>query len=536
MSNFTIKRSFFQIPSTKSYKELEKVNKFIEILQKTKINQIIENVNKKQKNCKGRSSYNPYNMMATVLYCFSEFKSSVRELEKLSYTDLRVIYLMEQNEPSYATFCDFINKYIKPYSIEIFSMITKAIIEEFDLNISNQYIDGTKIEANSNKYKFVWKPSAYHKKLDLKIKTLVQNMNFTYENNDYIKASELNILIKNFSDFNGINIYDIPSGKGKRLTDKQRMIKQGYEYLNKLIEYEEKEFICGKDRNSYYKTDKDATAMVLKEDYYSKLSNDFHAAYNTQVIVSNGIIIMYGIFQKRDDQNTLIPMLKRYYKVYGSYPNNLCGDSGYGTCSNYEFLCNNNIGNYLKFNAWNGETSGKRPKLFFLDNNKFKCLNGVIGECISTKTHPRYSDSKFYVFSGCNDCKYSYKCKEFLKDKTQNFRKVELSIKYEIYKDIARKNLLSPDGIEMRINRSIQVEGTYGQIKQNMNYTRFRRRGIENVECEFMLECLGVNIRKLFRYLDDPTLIKESYWKRPPTLQEEKFPIVKQKEKKMSRK
>ena len=88
----------------------------------------------------------------------------------------------------------------------------------------------------------------------------------------------------------------------------------------------------------------------------------------------------------------------------------------------------------------------------------------------------------------------------------------------------------------MRINRSIQVEGTYGQIKQNMNYTRFRRRGIENVECEFMLECLGVNIRKLFRYLDDPTLIKESYWKRPPTLQEEKFPIVKQKEKKMSRK
>lgn len=72
-------------------------------------------------------------------------------------------------------------------------MITKAIIEELDLNISNQYIDGTKIEANSNKYKFVWKFSTYHKKLDLKIKTLIQNMNFTYENNDYIKASELNI-------------------------------------------------------------------------------------------------------------------------------------------------------------------------------------------------------------------------------------------------------------------------------------------------------------------------------------------------------
>ena len=75
--------AIFQFPSTTYYKECEKIDKFISILQKSGINQIIENVNKRRKNCNGRGSYNPYNMMATVLYCFSKFRSSVRELEEL---------------------------------------------------------------------------------------------------------------------------------------------------------------------------------------------------------------------------------------------------------------------------------------------------------------------------------------------------------------------------------------------------------------------------------------------------------------------
>lgn len=530
MDNFTIKPSFFQFPSTKCYKEYEKIDVFLKILKKSGINKIIKTVNANQNNCKGRNGYNPYNMMATILYCFSEFKSSVRELEKLCYTDLRVIYLMEQKEPSYATFCDFINKYIKPYSLEIFSMITQTIIKEYNINIENQYVDGTKLEANANKYKFVWKPKTYHKKLDLKIKNLIQEMNYDYNNKYYIKSEEFKILIKKYSDINNMNYQDIPFGKGKRLTKVQRTIKTSYEYLCKLTEYEAKEKLCGEDRNSYYKTDIDATAMVLKEDYYSKLSHDFHAAYNTQVLVSSGLIIMYGIFQNRDDQNTLIPMLKRYNKSYNSYPINLCGDSGYGIYKNYEFITSNNIGNYLKFASWNGEISGKRPKLFFITyDNNFKCLNGIIGKYIYTKTHPMYKDSKFYIFEGCNNCNFSYKCKEHLKNKTENFRKAEISIKYEIYKDEARKNLLSPEGIEIRINRSIQVEGTYGQIKQNMNYTRFRRRRINNVECEFMLECLGVNIRKLFKIIDDSSSIKKSYWNRPTNLQSEIIPSVKPK-------
>ena len=109
-----------------------------------------------------------------------------------------------------------------------------------------------------------------------------------------------------------------------------------------------------------------------------------------------------------------------------------------------------------------------------------------------------------------------------------DYRLYELNTDYELLKEQARKNLLSPEGIEIRINRSIQVEGTFGQLKQNMNYERIRRRGLEKVSCEIMLMCLGRNIRKLFVLLNDDK-IKSNYWKKPNNLEREKLAFPKQK-------
>ena len=183
---------------------------------------------------------------------------------------LFIVYLMEQEQPSHNVIKDCINKYILPYKYEIFTMITKAIIDELDINIDTQYNDGTKIEANANKYKFVWNPITYHKKLDIKIKELLLKMNIEFKDKKLIKSFQFNELIKEYIIRENININYIPTGKGKRLTKEQKNYKLAYQYLIKLLEYEEKEEICGENRNSYYKTDQDATAMVLKEDYYSQ--------------------------------------------------------------------------------------------------------------------------------------------------------------------------------------------------------------------------------------------------------------------------
>lgn len=525
MNYFTIKRSIFIVSSNKCCGETMKIDKFIDILNKSGIGKIIENI----QNNKGRIGYNPYNLVATIIYCFSQFKSSIREIEKLCIFDLRVIYIMEQEQPSDSTIKECINKFILPYQYEIFTMITKTIISEFNLDITNQYLDGTKIEANANKYKFVWKPTTFHKKLDIKIKDLLLSMNIEIKDKNLMKSDKFNEIIREYVKEKNIDINSIPFGKGKRLTKEQRNYKLSYQYLTKLLEYEEKERICGENRNSYFKTDKDATAMVLKEDYYSKLSHDFHAGYNIQVMVSSGLITMYGVFQDRSDHYTFIPMNNLYFKYYNEYPKNECADSGYGIYINYKYMREHSIGNYVKFQSWSGETGGKHPQLFYTFTDGVLCLNTCIGELVpfSSYYHQRNEGGKLYKFTGCNNCNYSYLCKKNLKNKDLDFRLYELVPNYELLKEQARENLLSPGGIEIRINRSIQVEGTFGQFKQNMQYVRIRRRGMEKVSCEIMLMCLGRNIRKFFALLDSDK-IKSNYWEKTDNLKKEILPFPKQ--------
>ena len=242
---------------------------------------------------------------------------------------------------------------------------------------------------------------------------------------------------------------------------------------------------------------------------------------------------MYGVFQDRSDYYTFIPMNNLYFKYYNKYPKNICADSGYGIYVNYQYMNDKNIGNYVKFQSWEGESSGKNPQLFYTFTDGVLCLNTCIGEQIpfDYSHKQRNKGGKLYKFTGCINCNYSYVCKKQLKNKDNDYRLYELNPDYELLKEEARRNLLSPEGIEIRINRSIQVEGTFGQLKQNMQYVRIRRRGLEKVSCEIMLMCLGINIRKYFTLLDSKE-IKSKYWEKSNNLKTERFPFVKQKQKK----
>ena len=532
MSYFTIKPPIFLVPSDKVLDEYERINKFMKLLENSGVAKIIKSVNPEEKKCKGRKGYYAYHLFAAIIYCFVWFKASLRDIEDKCIYDLRIIYIMEGEMPDHSVIGDFINKYMLPYRYEIFTLITKQIIKELKLNISTSYLDGTKIEANANKYKNVWKPVKYHKRLNLKIIELLYEMDYelTIKDDELITSAEYSILLKQYAKKENIIISNIPTGRGCKRTVSERMCIKGYEYLLKLLEYEEKEAICGENRNSYYKTDTDATAMVLKKDYYSKLSHDFHAGYNIQVLVSSGLITMYGVFQDRSDHYTFIPMNDLYFKYYKEYPQNECADSGYGIYINYKYMREHGINNYVKFQSWTSEASGKNPQLFYTFDDGVLCLNTCIGEEIpfDFSHHQRNEGGKLYKFTGCNDCDYAYICKKKLKIKDLDYRLYELIPDYELLKEQARENLLSPNGIEIRINRSIQVEGTFGEIKQNMNYERIRRRGLNKVSCEIMLMCLGRNIRKLFTLLESDN-IKSNYWEKSSDLKKENFPFPKQK-------
>lgn len=529
MSNFTTRQEFFIDSYTMLAKEQEKIGKFLKLLEKSSVEKLIKK-GSSTRNKGGRPLSNACNILSTILYCFAFGKGSLRDIEEKCNYDLRAIYLMNNEKVSYKTFGNFINEVILPNRYEIFSLITKAIFDECKLEMSVAYIDGSKFEADANKYKFVWKPTKYHENLSNKVRELLtrNNLDRGVIAKGIIESKQI---AKKITEFNEL----YKDSEDKQI---QKDYKSLVEYLNKSLEYEEKERICGPNRNSYFKTDHDATAMCLKEDYYSGLGSNMHAAYNTQIMVCNGLIASFIVTQSRNDLNDFIPLLTKHKEMYNSLPKSVCADAGYGSLINYEYLDINNIENYVKYQTWEGNVSGRNPSVYRLNEDMtISCINNHTGIVTDIEPwHPKKKDGIFYKIEGCNDCGFKEYCKRYMKNKDENFKFFEVSTKLQQYIQQSETNLLSIKGIEMRVNRSSQVEGAFGVIKQDIQYERFRRTSIEKVEVEFMLVVLGYNIRKLFKYYSGN--LKTEYWKAPDNLTEEQFkkPSAKRLENKVNRK
>ena len=148
--------------------------------------------------------------------------------------------------------------------------------------------------------------------------------------------------------------------------------------------------------------------MCLKEDYYSGLGSNMHAAYSLQILVSKGIILDFLVSQDRADAKTLIPLLNSYYVDFGSFPACLCADSGYGSLDNYRYIADKKIGNYVKPQIWQKMIRGEYVDLYRFDEEKnLICLNGkkaVVLEAV--RTHSRGKENKFYRIENCRGCKF----------------------------------------------------------------------------------------------------------------------------------
>ena len=181
---------------------------------------------------------------------------------------------------------------------------------------------------------------------------------------------------------------------------------------------------------------------------------------------------------------------------------------------------------YVKYQNWQGKATGKNPQRYFVDeNNNVSCLNGNIGKIIPFgKIHQRNKGSYLYRFEECLNCKHEKICRKKRKNRDNDYTDVELSPKCELYKKQARENLQSIPGIEIRVNRSIQVEGAFGNIKQNYGFARLKRRGLNNVGSEIMMVCLSVNIRKFFTLKNNPDKAKSKYWLADENTHTEVFP------------
>ena len=438
------------------------------------------------KDPRGRIGYNPVKMLKLILFCQMEKIQSLREMEKAAKNDIRIMWLTDELMPSHQTIKTFIDRYLTKNIQEIFNDFNKYFIEVEKIDTTKLYIDGTKIESKANKYTFVWRGSILkyeqnlHKKISKEIKKI--NETYKYENitfNKYeIYEEEYLNKIKVFleREIKDRNI-EFKYGRGKRKTAHQRHYENISEYLEKLIKYKKHLKIMGPNRNSYSKTDNDATFMRMKEDHMR--NGQLKPGYNVQIGVADEYILHLDISSERNDYKTLIPFLEGYYKSYGNYPKYPVADAGYGGLVNYRYLKLNGMELFQKYNMYHKDTNDKKRM-----NDPYFSLNlikdgddyiTIEGERL-TFLHETKFKSKIYLLP--------------------NGKKKEINDELIEYKKEVIKNLDTEEGIKLRTQRSIQVEGAFGVIKDVFKARRFRRIGIENVKLEFFLTAIGYNLSK----------------------------------------
>ncbi len=462
-----------------------------------------------RENSQGRIGYNLLKMLKVVLFGFmKEGYASLRTLEDKCKTDLRYMYLMDYEAPTYKTFGNFINNYLKDNIEEIFNEINREIFERDKVDLNHIYIDGSKFEANANKYTWVWKKATeknrfkLYEKLTALLKEInkdLQPFNVEYKTNTEYAIPYLEEIINRYKEVFNINPEELPKGKGHRKSIYQRNYIKLEKYLEKLKEYAEKIKICGEDRNSYSKTDTSATFMRVKRDY---MGNDqLLPAYNVQFGVCDEYIAIVDVNHYRVDMDCFIPLMDKFYKTYGFYPRYPIADAGYGSLNNYIFCKLKGMELYMKFPMFEKETKDMeyhkdpfRAVNFRIENGKMYCPNNqeMVLKYRKAVAGNKYGrEEEIYECIDCSNCPLAAECKKTDKNRTIRINK-ELS---EYHKEVI-DNLESIHGALLRMNRSIQAEGTFGIMKYDRWYKRTVRKGQLSVDLEIYLVSIGHNLYK----------------------------------------
>ena len=447
-------------------------------------------------------------MLKAMLFGYMNGVDSLSELEKLCRTDVRYLYLTKEEKPSKMAFSRLSNDLTENID-DIFFEISGRIAEKMGCSTNIQYIDGTKIEANANKNTFVYKKRKENAKERLSYRitedicVLNQTYGYNYRYGQRYCANEMwNICLYLMEVIVRENI-EIIYGKGHHKNEFQAWYDTFLQYAQKLDEYEYWLEIIG-DRNSCSKTDHDATMMATKWDYYNQ-SGVTRACYNCQIAVSDGIIVNSDVFQTPGDTLTYQPFMERYHEYTEKYPEYPVADAGYGSYDNYMFNVVHKCHLTMKYNMYGKEHDKKFQKRRFNSYNWKKTEEGH-AICPDGRVFDQYERDKLEKTSGGNisiaqlyyeknKCEgYPFR-KECLQNPDGYRRYTKNVIRDEFWKTV-NEELGTEEGTELKIQRSIQVEGAFGVIKQDFGFTRFHRKGLKNVKMEFLLVCLGYNLKK----------------------------------------
>ena len=514
---------------------------------------------------KGKHGFNPIMKYGVLTYANMRGIREIDRIVELCKRDLAFIWLSQGEQPKRDAFYDFINKKLTPEILDDLNyQLLRRLKKEGLITLEALFIDGTKIEANANRYTFVWRGTLNYHLVGLldSIDSLYHKYNVLLEDNGYNEKYGLGnammfiiegmdkvravieknrkrkltkhkklpnntiIEIDNCSPLDILklqkNLMMIAEGEGIGFVygkgKKKSEIQQLYEELDvcgsKLMEYKECFEIMGKERNSYSKTDLEATFMRMKDDHM--MNGQLKPAYNVQIAVENYFIVHAYVSNDRTDYNTLIPVVQKHIHAFGEVLKEATADSGYCSEKNLLFLKEHTIESYIKLQDHEQrktraykENIGKYYNMttqIYEDEHFYVCHDGRELRHIRTeeKEMDGYTQTlEVYGCADCSGCEHKAQCLyKYNPEKDADKNKVmKINERWEALKEKSHANIQSEKGILNRQIRSIQTEGHFGDIKENDDFRRFNHRTADKVYKEFLLYAIGRNINKYHRFL-----------------------------------
>ena len=331
-----------------------------------------------------KSQIEPSVMFKVLVYAYINGIYTSRKIEEACQRRIDFMWLLDgYRTPDHCAIARFRSNAKSQQALEdLFYQYVNLLEVMGETEHDEVFVDGTKLESKANKYTFVWKKNLqkYLEKTKQKSKDLLQKLGVE----GYATKQKLKTKLDETKQKIEEEKIEVKKGRGHRKPEIVRTKDSLQELYDKWTGYEEKIEICGETRNSYSKTDTDATFMHMKDDHMR--NSQLKPGYNVQFCVNSEYITGIGVFSNRTDYGTLTPMLEKLEDKQGKKYEAVVADSGYESLSNYRFLQSNKQVAYIKPN--NYESSKKRKykeqigrmenMAYYEPLDYFLCKNGKI--------------------------------------------------------------------------------------------------------------------------------------------------------------
>lgn len=454
----------------------------------------------------GCPSYHPVMMLKVLVYAYSQNLYSSRKIAKAVKRDVGYMWLSGMQRPDFNTINRFRSNYLKDSLEKVFSEVLIFLLDNNYIKNEDYFIDGTKMEANAGKHTHVWSKNTkrYKEKVESRVKAILAEIDelnraedAEYEGEDLPEYGERSSVSSQDIDKVVSSINEkLISSTNKSSKKRKSQVKELKSLSEKLVKYEEQERTLA-GRNSYSKTDHDATFMRPKND-----TEDIRPMYNVQMGSENGFVVGYSVHQNPNDAANFKGHMDFRSSLKIPTPGCIVGDSIFGTEENYEYLRKHKIRNFLKYPEFHKELReevkpfSKADFEYDKEDDCFICpadneLN-LVEFCKEVSKTGFQSKLKIYRCNDSSTCGFKSQCSNSSKGRT-----IRINLRLDKFKRQAKKNLTSEQGVTLRKRRENEIESIFGDIKYNQRFRRFNLRGLAKVKAETALLAISLNIRKI---------------------------------------